>query len=185
MRPSVCSFYTRQQAVVTRARRNSAKKGKVRDARCAIDVGAHRRIITALIVIDVPSDQRSREKRIESKSNSRVTRVSRRRERAIDVNAGVSRNKAKPPSLYWWNYGKRVQSVENVFNRCVIELNLQRALGVQFHTSRILFIIHYSLNEHRARSKRFFDRSEEDITNFLAMKSVQLASSRVSFSKYY
>lgn len=51
---AVCSFYIRQQqAVVTRAHRNSAKKGKVRDARCAIDVGVRRRIITALIVIDV------------------------------------------------------------------------------------------------------------------------------------
>ena len=54
----VCRLHILHQTASRRhaspPRRNSVKKGKVEDARCAID-GAHRRIITALIVIDVAS----------------------------------------------------------------------------------------------------------------------------------
>lgn len=89
------------------------------------------------------------------------------RSETIDVNAGVSSNVGTKlnPSLYKWNYGKCVQSVENVFNRFIIELNLQRAFGVQFHTSRILFVIHYSLNAPSSIEK-YYDQNEKDIANF-------------------
>jgi len=118
----VCRLHILHQTASRRhaspPRRNSVKKGKVEDARYAIDarVGAHRHIITALIVIDVASGAirgriaKMNQEQIKFTSDTSFARMGAGNRCKRTVRIEQRWNKLNP-SLYKWNYGG------NVFNR--------------------------------------------------------------------